>query len=410
MVKPPEITQLTPGEEAEPQKKEEDEEVEATSNVVAPSAGSSSKVSNTQLAQMFAQLARMSASYERLKARVDSLMELNKSSTERFSIISEQIGELRTMSMDRERQIDTLDIKATKAADLVEQAHPEKIMEENMRLDAKIESLKVKIDSNRMIYDSLMDEVKSIKDQIAVFKNTEEILHLNEDVKNQLMSIQKIKGVVELHASKVEGMFIEVQRNFTDFEKYAAIANDVKNTLMDMLKELNNIKAKVPNFASKEDVSKIKTELGSKLIEIDKIEIKIKAFESYVDDFKEKIKDLTDLRQEQELIDRDIITLKENMNIQKKEIKTAETYMNELLVEIEMLRDIIRRKLVNNYEPAKISKKVEEKKIDLTPLVDFINQNLKSGYNAEQIRQALVSKGWDSEKLDKAFSQVGVGG
>lgn len=402
MVKPPEITRTgSPVEETPEEEKEEVKAIPAT----APSAGFS-----IELANVLSQLAKVSSNYEKLKAKVESIMEMHKADSERFNVMSEQIGELRSMNVNIDKQMANLEMRATKSIDLVEQAHPEKIMEENMKLDAKIESLKVKIDSNRMIYDSLMDEVKNIKDQIAVFRDTEEILHLNEDVKNQLVSIQKIKSMVELHASKVEGMFIEVQKNFTEFERYAAIASDIKNTLMDMLKELNNIKAKVPTLASKDDVNKIKVDIGSKLIEVDKIEIRLKTFEGYADDFNKKAVGLDELRKEQEAVDRDIVTLRENLNSQKKEIKATEVYINELLVEIEMLRDIIRRKLVGGYEPAKISRNIADKKVDLSPLIDFINQNLKSGYSKEQIRQTLLSEGWDSEKLEKAFSQVGVGG
>ena len=71
------------------------------------------------------------ADLEKLKAQFSSFHEMQKASNERFSRVGEQIGELRTMIIDRDRASQHLEAKATQAIDLVETIKPEKLMIES---------------------------------------------------------------------------------------------------------------------------------------------------------------------------------------------------------------------------------------------------------------------------------------
>jgi len=73
-----------------------------------------------------AQITRLSTELDRVKASVEGFQEIRKSFTERFTRISEQIGELRSMILERDKSIQEIELKAIKSADLVEAVHPEK--------------------------------------------------------------------------------------------------------------------------------------------------------------------------------------------------------------------------------------------------------------------------------------------
>ncbi|MDP3728596.1 MAG: hypothetical protein Q8R18_04045 [bacterium] len=45
--------------------------------------------------------------------------------------------------------------------------------------------------------------------------------------------------------------------------------------------------------------------------------------------------------------------------------------------------------------------KVQDK--DLERLKDFIQKNLKQGFKAERIKEALIKEGWPKEKVEQAF-------
>ena len=103
---------------------------------------------------------RLSTEVDRLKAGQEAFQEVRKSFTERFTRVSEQIGELRSMILDRDRTIQTLELKAVKAIDLVESIKPDKFMMDLERQNVKIEALKANLEGNEAILRSGYGRIK----------------------------------------------------------------------------------------------------------------------------------------------------------------------------------------------------------------------------------------------------------
>src|SRR5689334_9433523 len=89
--------------------------------------------------------------FAKIKGQLDSFAEVRKATTERFSRISEQMGELRGMIIDTNKAMGKVEVSSTKAIDLVESVHPEKLMIEVRKQDGKVEALRASIESNEAI-------------------------------------------------------------------------------------------------------------------------------------------------------------------------------------------------------------------------------------------------------------------
>src|SRR3989338_5440298 len=87
-----------------------------------------------------ASLGKLTADVEKLKAQFSTFYELQKASTERFSNITEQIGSLRSMMIERDKDSQKLEAKTTQAIDLVKTVQPDKFMVELRKMDSKIEA------------------------------------------------------------------------------------------------------------------------------------------------------------------------------------------------------------------------------------------------------------------------------
>jgi hypothetical protein len=98
----------------------------------------------------------------KIYAQLDSFGEIRKANSERFTRLSEQLGELRGMIVDTNKAMGKTEVAATKAVDLVESVHPEKLMIEVRKQDGKIESLRANIEGNEAIVKDLMGEVKKL--------------------------------------------------------------------------------------------------------------------------------------------------------------------------------------------------------------------------------------------------------
>jgi len=202
-------------------------------------------------------IARISTDLERVKISVEGFQEVRKSFGERFERVSEQIGELRSMILERDKTIQEIELKALKAYDLVDSVHPEKIMSEVQRLDAKLEALKANIEGNEAIMDRVMDELKETKMKIEFFRGIEEIIKLSEEVKSELIEIKKIESKISLNTDKVETIYAEMRKNFQDLDAFNSELQEMKVASSQNTKDIIFVKDKISGFAEKEELEKL---------------------------------------------------------------------------------------------------------------------------------------------------------
>lgn len=198
--------------------------------------------------------AALSADIIKLKAQFDQFSELRKVINERFTRINEQVGELRGMIMDSNRAMQEIEVKTVKAVDLVDAVHPDKLMVEVRKQDAKIESLKANIESNDAIMKTIMDQLKDMRHQVTTFRGIDQVVQLNDEVKKELMNIKKVEATVERHSDKIEGIFIESQKRFQEFESLTDKLKEIQRQLSSLVEQSDQHKVKVTTLASKKEV------------------------------------------------------------------------------------------------------------------------------------------------------------
>jgi chromosome segregation ATPase len=241
-------------------------------------------------------LGSMVAEITKIKASLESFGEIRKANSERFATLNEQIGELRGQIMDVNRNMGTLEVKTTKAADLVESVHPDKLMIQVQKSDGKVEALRGLIESKDAMIQNIMEQLKGMRNQMKVFKGIEEVLKLNEDVKTEVMNVKKMTALVERHADRVENIFVESQRTFKEFN--------------DLLGQVSIMKSQLKETSDKADKLEVK---GAKYIETSK-------FESRMSDIEKLAKRMKELSDESE---KNLKGLKNGFNELKGELSGA---------------------------------------------------------------------------------------
>jgi predicted nucleic acid-binding Zn-ribbon protein len=202
-------------------------------------------------------LVKLSADVEKLKAQFTTFYELQKASNERFSRIQEQIGELRSMMIERDKDSQRLEAKATQAVDLVKTVQPDKFMVDLRRMDSKIEALKANLESNETVIKNAINEIKALRDKMAVFSGMEQVIKMNDEVKGELMEIRKLQSTVERHADKVETIFTEMQKKTSDFVRFNDIVKDLDKSFKLISAEFDSIKVKMTDFSTKKELENL---------------------------------------------------------------------------------------------------------------------------------------------------------
>lgn len=197
----------------------------------------------------------LKAEIEKIKASVDAFGEIRKSFSERFNHISEGIGELRQMILERDKTIQEIELKALKASDLVSTVQPEKMMIEIQKQEAKIEALNANLEGNESIMDRVMEELKEAKRKIEFFRGVEEIVKLSEETKKELVEIKKVESRININADKVETLYAEMRKKFQRLDLFDSELKEMKVTSEQNLKDVGALKEKVGTLASKDELN-----------------------------------------------------------------------------------------------------------------------------------------------------------
>ena len=307
---------------------------------------------------------------ERMRTQIKALNEVRETNNERFLRISEQVGEIRSMVVETEKNMKDIEVKATMASDLVKEVQPEKLSEDVTKIDAKVEALKAKIEAEKSINDSIIEELKNIKRQMSLFKGIDAIFKLDEDIKKELINIQKIKAITEGHANKVEQIFITVQKNFSDFRNLESNTENALALASDLQKEVNNLKLTLQTVPTKKDFNSLSKAIDTNANFVNK----------YLKDIKKN---------------KDLITL----------LKVIEERLSELIQDskndISVLRKGNEKTNKNVDEVYAILKKLTEKVNKKVPDKEIKRIKEELGMHAKELNELLKLVGMIEEKVVK---------
>jgi chromosome segregation ATPase len=224
----------------------------------------------------------MTAQLTKLSGTVESLKEMRKSTSERFATINEQMGEMRGMVTDVQRAVGSIDVKATKAADLVESVQPDKLMIQVQKEDGKIEGLRGLLEAKEEMMKNLMEQVRKLRDQMKIFTGVEQVIKMNQEVKEEIMGVKKLLGEVERHADRVDNVFIEAQKSFESFNTFADKLDDLKSELKDLTAKVDKLEVVNITFLKK-------SEFDEKFQKIEKSDKKVRVMLDKVEEFYKKL-------------------------------------------------------------------------------------------------------------------------
>lgn len=206
---------------------------------------------------------KLKTEIEKLKAGQEAFKEVRSSFSERFTRTSEQIGELRSMILERDRTIQEVELKAVKSSDLVASVQPEKLMTEVQKMEVRLEALKANLEGNEAITNRVMEELRETRKKIEFFRGVEEIIKLSEEVKSELIEIKKVEGRINTQTDKVQTIYGEMRARIQDLDAFKSEIQDAKANIEQNSKDVEFVKTKIANLAEKSELDKLVSKLQS---------------------------------------------------------------------------------------------------------------------------------------------------
>jgi len=221
-----------------------------------------------------ADIIKLKTEIEKLKAGSEAFKEVRASFSERFTRTSEQIGELRSMILERDRTIQEVELKAVKSSDLVASVQPEKLMTEVQKQEVKIEALKANLEGNESIMNRIMEELRETRKKIEFFRGIEEVIKLSEEVKSELIEIKKVEGRINTQTDKVQTIYAEMRTRIQDLDAFKSQTMDAKASIEQNAKDVEFVKNKITNLAEKSELDKLVAKLQTYINSLNEIQKK----------------------------------------------------------------------------------------------------------------------------------------
>lgn len=212
---------------------------------------------------------QMNIRIEQLDAKLDTVTNWMKQVYERFSYISESIGEMRSMNLNNEKQIVKAIKDSAQASELVNDVQPQELRMDSKKTNLRIDLLDEKIEANKQFVDSVMEQFKEIQRKAEVFIGTEGVLKLNEDTKKELIEIQKLASRARLDADKSEQIFMELKRALSEMQSMSSEFASFNNTSDMIKKDIEKIKVDHSKVVGDEEFADLKKIVDRKFKTID---------------------------------------------------------------------------------------------------------------------------------------------
>lgn len=197
------------------------------------------------------------AELTKLKSSVEALNEVRKANAEQFTRTSEQIGELRGALMDTNKAVGVIEVASSKAIDMVNSVQPDKLMIDVRKIDGKVEALRANLEANETIMKDIMREMKEMRSMMSLYKGVDQVVKMNNEIKQELMDIKKTEGLVGKHADRVETIFVEVEKKFYDFEKFNEAVKELDRAFKKINTDFDKMRVNVDEKADKKEFVKM---------------------------------------------------------------------------------------------------------------------------------------------------------
>ncbi|MEW5994895.1 MAG: hypothetical protein AB1476_05010 [Candidatus Hadarchaeota archaeon] len=200
---------------------------------------------------------------EQMEAQVAALSSLRETYDTRFTMLSEKIGEVRSMILTQAKEGADAKAKAEKALMALEGVKPEEFRSAIIKRDADVEALKVKLSSTDDMIKNLMAEMRDFRNALAQFKGLEAVIGMSDEARKNIIRIQQLKDQVEVMSDKVMAAFMEFQRRFKDVTDLGLKVSTLEETVKPLGKSVNQIDVLVKQAVTKAEMAKLTGDIES---------------------------------------------------------------------------------------------------------------------------------------------------
>jgi len=207
---------------------------------------------------------------EKLDGKLEILDSSRNDVNERLTQVAEEIGELRTMMMERERTFDKVKSQFEIVKESVTDIRPERLTKKFEKTEKDILESKAKIETLETLIKALADENRRFRRLMEKIKSFENLVDISYEMERKLSRINEIKNYADVVVAKVENIFSELNEKVSQLESQREKIEKLDELTIEITKMLDEVSVKMTKFVTEKDLKDFKKSLEEDLAKLPK--------------------------------------------------------------------------------------------------------------------------------------------
>lgn len=205
----------------------------------------------------------VSMSVEKIEGKIESERAVASGIEERISRLTEEIGELRSMILDRERGFNEIETNFKKIEAMTEEIKPQNIKKDLDRKEREIIDITVKIERLEAVSSETNKQIKLFREQMNKIRSLDNLLKVSKDIEENIGKIKETEKYTDRMAAKTEELFTELDKRLAQFVSHTARIESLDELTRDLMKSQDKNEIKLKEAVFKEDLEKLKNSVVS---------------------------------------------------------------------------------------------------------------------------------------------------
>lgn len=224
------------------------------------------------------------ASFEEARGRID----------DRILRVSEQVGELRSMLLEREKSFGILESEFEMIKDVFEDVKPSEFLKELDKKETEIAKTNANVEKLETMVQRFSEEVMEFRDLLGKIKSFENLVDIAKEVSEKITGINETKQYTERLAAKSESIFAELSKQLATIEDYKSQIMQNTELTAETVRSLDDLAVKLGTTVTEESLVSSLTDLDDKLTKkfgaSEKLAERLESFASSVEFMEKRVR------------------------------------------------------------------------------------------------------------------------
>ncbi len=207
---------------------------------------------------------------EKLNGKMDVLDRSRNDMNERLTHLAEEIGELRTMMMERERSSDKVRSEFEIVKETVTDLRPQRLKKIFEKTETDILENKARIETIQTLLRALAEESKNVRRLMKKIKSFENLVDISYEMERKISRINEVKNYADIVVAKIENIFSELNEKVSQLENQRERIEKLDELTIEITKMLDEVSVKMTKFITEKDLKDFKKSLEEDLARLPK--------------------------------------------------------------------------------------------------------------------------------------------